>query len=304
MPSLTLVNPRGTTQTVTELAALEHYLRRGYTPQTGTIADARTQFTGQPATPPPLETGGTYIPRGAGGITLGPAAPASPTVGDVWIDTSAALIPTTGTVAVYDAANITGVADGGNVATWAEPNGLPLTAYNSPKLYLAGPNGQPYVSFDGTTQYAENTALTNPSASTEVLVCRMRANSPNGSPMNSAAAGAARALFGNTTTTASVWCAYAGSTVTGTKLVVPGEWVIIVATFGTTAELRANRTIKTGSSGGNTHGGLRLGRAEGTSTAYSPADIAYARIYSRALTAAEILNTESALATRYGVTLP
>jgi hypothetical protein len=61
MPSVALVNPRGTTQTVTELGAFEHYLRRGYTPQTGTVADARTAFTGQPDTPSPLETGGTVV---------------------------------------------------------------------------------------------------------------------------------------------------------------------------------------------------------------------------------------------------
>jgi hypothetical protein len=74
MPSLTLVNPRGTTQTVTELGALEHYLRRGYQPQTGTVADARTAFTGQPATPAALETGG--LQAVLGGQVLDAAAAA------------------------------------------------------------------------------------------------------------------------------------------------------------------------------------------------------------------------------------
>jgi lysophospholipase L1-like esterase len=73
LPSLTLVNPRGTTQTVTELGALEHYLRRGYNPQAGTVASARTLFTGQTAAPAPLESGTTYervgYPRQPGAFT-------------------------------------------------------------------------------------------------------------------------------------------------------------------------------------------------------------------------------------------
>jgi peptidoglycan/xylan/chitin deacetylase (PgdA/CDA1 family) len=66
MPSLTLVNPRGTTQTVTEPGAFESYLRRGYQPQTGTVAAARQQFTGQPDVPAPLSAfDATYAPLGA-----------------------------------------------------------------------------------------------------------------------------------------------------------------------------------------------------------------------------------------------
>lgn len=59
MPTLTLTNPRGATQTVTELGALEHYLRRGFLPQSGTVADARASFTGRPDTPAALTTGAT-----------------------------------------------------------------------------------------------------------------------------------------------------------------------------------------------------------------------------------------------------
>jgi hypothetical protein len=61
MPSVTLINPRGTTQDVTELGALEHYLRRGYQPQTGTVAAARQTFTGQPDTPVTLGSTGVAI---------------------------------------------------------------------------------------------------------------------------------------------------------------------------------------------------------------------------------------------------
>jgi lysophospholipase L1-like esterase len=57
LPSLTLVNPRGTTQTANQLAEYEHWIRRGYTPQDGsTISAGRQLFTGQPDTPPALET--------------------------------------------------------------------------------------------------------------------------------------------------------------------------------------------------------------------------------------------------------
>src|SRR3954463_11873740 len=55
MPSIPMSNARGDRFTATELGAFELLLRRGYNPQTGTIADARTLFTGQPATPAPLE---------------------------------------------------------------------------------------------------------------------------------------------------------------------------------------------------------------------------------------------------------
>jgi lysophospholipase L1-like esterase len=58
LPSLTLVNPRGTTQTANQLAEFEHWIRRGYTPQDGsTVAAGRTLFTGQPETPTPLDPG-------------------------------------------------------------------------------------------------------------------------------------------------------------------------------------------------------------------------------------------------------
>lgn len=76
MPSIPMANARGDTFTATELGAFELLLRRGYNPQTGTIADARTQFTGQPATPTPLGTGGAGggAPYRAGLFTA-PTAP-------------------------------------------------------------------------------------------------------------------------------------------------------------------------------------------------------------------------------------
>jgi hypothetical protein len=55
VPSIPMINARGDTLTAAELGAFELLLRRGYGPQTGTVTDARALFTGQPASPPPLE---------------------------------------------------------------------------------------------------------------------------------------------------------------------------------------------------------------------------------------------------------
>lgn len=56
MPTVTVVNARGATETATELGALEFYFRRGYLPQTGTITEARQSFTGQADQPAATES--------------------------------------------------------------------------------------------------------------------------------------------------------------------------------------------------------------------------------------------------------
>lgn len=71
MPSITLTSPRGGSVVVTELADLEHYLRRNWSPTSGTAQEARTAFTGQPDHPAALEsTYGSSEPTmtGTGGL--------------------------------------------------------------------------------------------------------------------------------------------------------------------------------------------------------------------------------------------
>ncbi|CAN5320058.1 hypothetical protein BH10PSE1_BH10PSE1_00910 [soil metagenome] len=65
----------------------------------------------------------------------------------------------------YRASNITGVADGGAVASWpdASPSNSPatqVTGANRAALSLAGAGGQPGVVLDGTDDYFNMTALT------------------------------------------------------------------------------------------------------------------------------------------------
>lgn len=62
MPSISLTSPRGGSVVVTELAELEHYLRRNWSPASGTAQDARSAFTGSSDRPAALESYAAFVP--------------------------------------------------------------------------------------------------------------------------------------------------------------------------------------------------------------------------------------------------
>jgi hypothetical protein len=169
---------------------------------------------------------------------------------DQWknIPTGPTIPPVAGYTIWYDASQMTGLADGAKVATWADvtgPNTLTqATPANQPAYFKTTAanliNGHPAVKFDGTTSFMVGPAsqpVDHPQPVSFVFVCQPVAVPSGNAPL------LVDNAYTGTYAVAAVWGQYAGANASTSLPVTAGTSYFLVSILnGATSTMTANAT--------------------------------------------------------------
>lgn len=207
----------------------------------------------------------------------------------------------------YSADNITGVADGGTVATWSDQSGNAVTLTGTALTYKVSQlNGLPSVLFNGTTSVAKNTTTTSRTQPNTIFcVSRQTATSAATRTMvnaySTAATAVTNALYLNASGQISQ---YAGSAVSSTLAPAAATAHLYESYYnGTSSTVRFDNgnasTLSPGTS--SWLGGCVLGANAATAAEWWNGDIFEVLLYNGTLSAAERLSVYNYLYNKWFV---